>query len=260
LKKIKLAVQFAVFAAYHLSLETSYLADEGATLPKVPSDLQLDKQNLSPSYFQQNLNEFQTVEERGSGNGCIMPCLDGSSANQSHSRADFIHEGCMQSYSRTDSCREEYLAETMDMYAHSEKALISNGCIPHVGIAVQKPGSLLIRTPADVSILYNVQRDETASGMVKVESDLDNSWHYTSDEDRSATHDNSENHNEYFTTSDNPQSILVSLSIACPLRGIVCKQSQLFRIKFYGTFDKPLGRYFREDLFVQVDTSTYIFF
>ena len=35
LKKIKHVVQYAVFAAYHLSLETSFLADEGATLPKV---------------------------------------------------------------------------------------------------------------------------------------------------------------------------------------------------------------------------------
>ncbi|KAK3132128.1 hypothetical protein QOZ80_6AG0516240 [Eleusine coracana subsp. coracana] len=174
LKKIKLAVQFAVFAAYHLSLETSYLADEGATLPKVPSDLQLEKQSLSSSYSQQNLNEFQTVDERASGNGCIMPCLDGSSANQSHSRAGFIREDCMQSHSRTDSNREEYIGGTMDVYPHSTKTLISNGCIPHLDIAVQKSRSLLIRTP-----------------------------------------------------------------------------TELFRIKFYGTFDKPLGRYFHEDLFVQ---------
>ncbi|GJN29091.1 hypothetical protein PR202_gb17284 [Eleusine coracana subsp. coracana] len=246
LKKIKLAVQFAVFAAYHLSLETSYLADEGATLPKVPSDLQLEKQSLSSSYSQQNLNEFQTVDKKASGNGCIMPCLDGSSANQSHSRADFIREDYMQSHSRTDSSREEYIGGTVDVYPHSTKALISNGCIPHLDIAVQKSRSLLIRTPTEVYISDNVHRDETPT-MVRVESDLDNGWHHISDEERAAMHD----HNEYFPTSDNPQSILVSLSIACPLRGIVCKQSQLFRIKFYGTFDKPLGRYFHEDLFVQ---------
>ncbi|KAF2316768.1 hypothetical protein GH714_042109 [Hevea brasiliensis] len=35
LKKVKRVVQYAVFAAYHLSLETSFLADEGATLPKM---------------------------------------------------------------------------------------------------------------------------------------------------------------------------------------------------------------------------------
>lgn len=35
LKSVKKVVQFAVFAAYHLALETSFLADEGATLPEL---------------------------------------------------------------------------------------------------------------------------------------------------------------------------------------------------------------------------------
>ncbi|GLJ10805.1 hypothetical protein SUGI_0135470 [Cryptomeria japonica] len=35
LKKVKRVVQFAVFAAYHLAVETSFLADEGATLPEL---------------------------------------------------------------------------------------------------------------------------------------------------------------------------------------------------------------------------------
>ncbi|TVU11747.1 hypothetical protein EJB05_45349, partial [Eragrostis curvula] len=246
LKKIKLAVQFAIFAAYHLSLETSYLADEGATLPKVPSDLQLEKQNLSSSYCQQNMNEFRITDERASGNGCIMPCHDGSSANQSHSRADIIPEDCVKSYSITDSSQEEYIGGAMDVYPNSTKASIQ-----HVGIDAQTSRSLLTRKPTDVDVSHNSHRDEMVCGMVNVESDLENGWHHISDEDRSEVHDHSENQNEYFPISENPQSILVSLSISCPLRGIVCKQSQLFRIKFYGTFDKPLGRYFREDLFVQ---------
>jgi 1-phosphatidylinositol-3-phosphate 5-kinase len=36
LKKIKHVVQYGIFAAYHLALETSFLADEGATLPELP--------------------------------------------------------------------------------------------------------------------------------------------------------------------------------------------------------------------------------
>ncbi|GMH15176.1 hypothetical protein Nepgr_017017 [Nepenthes gracilis] len=35
LKKVKHVVQYAVFAAYHLSPETSFLSDEDATLPKM---------------------------------------------------------------------------------------------------------------------------------------------------------------------------------------------------------------------------------
>ncbi|KAL6839624.1 hypothetical protein ACP4OV_030563 [Aristida adscensionis] len=250
LKKVKLAVQFALFAAYHLSLETSYLADEGATLPKIPSGLQLNKQNLSSSFCQQNLNEFQTIDDRTSKNLDIMPWLDGSvtlsSANHSQSGADSSHEQYTQSPSRADLCQEEYNEGTTDA---------CNGYLPyHVTVETRKslPTSVREGTGSILYLSHNDHRDETADGIFRVENDLDNGWHQTSDEDRVVTaHDHNENHNEYFPTSDNPQSILVSLSIACPLRGIVCKQSQLFRIKFYGTFDKPLGRYFREDLFIQ---------
>lgn len=35
LKKVKHVVQYGVFAAYHLALETSFLADEGASLPSI---------------------------------------------------------------------------------------------------------------------------------------------------------------------------------------------------------------------------------
>lgn len=57
-----------------------------------------------------------------------------------------------------------------------------------------------------------------------------------------------------FSTDENQQSILVSVSSTYAVKGsgTVCEQSQLFRIKFYGGFDKPLGRYLREDLFGQV--------
>ncbi|KAL6605816.1 hypothetical protein ACP70R_041469 [Stipagrostis hirtigluma subsp. patula] len=224
LKKVKLAVQFALFAAYHLSLETSYLADEGATLPEIPSGIQVEKQSLSSSYCEQSVNEFQTIVDRNSENCGIMPWLDDSalsSANHSESRADLSHEGYVQSHSRANLSREEYIEGTNEI------------------------------TPADLHFSHNTHRDEIVGGILRVE-DLDNGWHQISDEDRVvAIYDHNENHNEYFPTSDNPQSILVSLSIACPLRGIVCKQSQLFRIKFYGTFDKPLGRYFQEDIFIQ---------
>lgn len=57
---------------------------------------------------------------------------------------------------------------------------------------------------------------------------------------------------EYFSSADTHQSILVSFSSHCVLKGTVCERSRLMRIKFYGCFDKPLGRYLREDLFDQV--------
>ncbi|KAF2316762.1 hypothetical protein GH714_042103 [Hevea brasiliensis] len=56
---------------------------------------------------------------------------------------------------------------------------------------------------------------------------------------------------EYFSATDTHKSILVSFSSRCVLKGTVCERSRLLRIKFYGSFDKPLGRYLRDDLFDQ---------
>jgi 1-phosphatidylinositol-3-phosphate 5-kinase len=64
--------------------------------------------------------------------------------------------------------------------------------------------------------------------------------------------DQNEFSGELFPTNDNHQSILVSLSSTCIPKSLVCERPQLFRIKFYGSFDKPLGRYLRQDLFDQV--------
>lgn len=78
-------------------------------------------------------------------------------------------------------------------------------------------------------------------------------WNRKPNDDPSADqHDLNEFSGEYFPGTDNHQSILVSLSSTCIPKGLVCERSHLFRIKFYGSFDKPLGRYLREDLFDQV--------
>ncbi|KAJ6771887.1 1-PHOSPHATIDYLINOSITOL-3-PHOSPHATE 5-KINASE FAB1C-RELATED [Salix koriyanagi] len=63
--------------------------------------------------------------------------------------------------------------------------------------------------------------------------------------------DEDEVSSEYFSSTDTYQSILVSFSSRCVLKGTVCERSRLLRIKFYGSFDKPLGRYLRDDLFDQ---------
>ena len=57
---------------------------------------------------------------------------------------------------------------------------------------------------------------------------------------------------EYFSATDGHQSILVYFSSHCVSKGTVCERTRLLRIKFYGSFDKPLGRYLRDDLFDQV--------
>lgn len=63
---------------------------------------------------------------------------------------------------------------------------------------------------------------------------------------------------EYPPASDH-QSILVSLTTRCVWKGTVCERAHLFRIKYYGSFDRPLGRFLRDHLFDQVCLSFFEF-
>lgn len=199
----------------------------------------MDGGNCSSSYCLQDFNDFQIVGQKTSDNGCNMPanCLN-DSENPLSADKSFLGPNLNQA---------EYIGVTNGIYPRSPRSSLDKGCVP--------PSDIIVQTSKSSPMGPRFHR---------VESDLDNGWQNTSDEEHAglAVRDHNENHIEYFPTSDNPQSILVSLSIACPQRGVVCKQSQLFRIKFYGNFDKPLGRYFREDLFNQVQhfSSFYSFF
>ncbi|KAD7116625.1 hypothetical protein E3N88_03893 [Mikania micrantha] len=149
LKKVKDVVQYAVFAAYHLSLETSFLADEGATLPKMT----------------------------------IKP-LD-----------------------VTNSPKADECDVAIDHHIMMNKHVISS-------------------SPAVEEIsCESTERIDVNDGL-----------------------------NEYYSSTDNNQSILVSFSSRCVLNGNVCERSRLLRIKFYGCFDKPLGRYLQDDLFDQTSS------
>lgn len=97
--------------------------------------------------------------------------------------------------------------------------------------------------------LANYAQDEVSAAKYQEVNHWDNKPHDSHSADQ---HDKNELSDEYFSGTDNHQSILVSLSSTCVPKGLVCERSQLFRIKFYGSFDKPLGRYLREDLFDQV--------
>lgn len=57
---------------------------------------------------------------------------------------------------------------------------------------------------------------------------------------------------EFPPSPSDAQRILVSLSSRCVWKGTVCERSHLFRIKYYGSFDKPLGRFLQDHLFDQV--------
>lgn len=230
LKKIKDVMQYAVFAAYHLSLETSFLEDEGASLPKIPMK--------APFSLPENVHNVDGATSL-SANSVISSFENVNAAFGSHTSfnkvsplpsLDFPSEyGVMiNSNSEFEECES-----ASGSYSFSPADIISGKVY---GFSRPEWGSFR-------KVFPHVEGSSGGSGP-------------SADAQHASTATAS---GDYFSSTENNQSILVSLSSRCILKGTVCERSQLLRITFYGNFDKPLGRFLRDDLFDQVGIS-YICF
>ncbi|KAJ6793148.1 putative 1-phosphatidylinositol-3-phosphate 5-kinase FAB1C isoform X1 [Iris pallida] len=232
LRKVKHVVQYASFAAHHLSRETSFLADEGATLSKVPpngpiaipanlvnSDTSISKTSSIPNAHQTIAEEHKKLNTciNDAGN-CLLPCSD------------------------MLSLQEDIISDVMP-------------CLPPAHFELE--GHHSIRPKESCEFSDSPTDKELPQGEV-VENTFEEGGVLANhrqlgkcDEEKIiCTDGGNETPREYFSAADS-QSILVSLSTTSVLKGTMCEPSQLLRIKFYGSFDKPLGRYLRDDLFDQ---------
>lgn len=227
MKKVKHVVQYASFAAYHLSRETSFLADEGATLPKIPPSpsmpvpakiLDADARILKTSVICDANQRVRGGHKRLSSCSndainCFFPC------SEFQSQQDISYRNTSQLIGDLDTGSQE-------------------PC---------EPSDLPNDVMAPEEMIGNTLEEEKSLELHKELIEAEEGKRTGTDCENEAA--------DYFSAADN-QSILVSLSTTCVLKGTVCEPSKLFRIKFYGSFDKPLGRYLRDDLFDQVALSS----
>ncbi|CAN6675494.1 unnamed protein product [Malus baccata var. baccata] len=242
LKKIKHVVQYAVFAAYHLSLETSFLADEGATLPKttlrhpvtIPDRTTADANSVIPNSLASSNSQavpFASVQDDNILG--LKPEIEGLESLPGH-----LYHGLDFPVSYGDS-----LVGTTSSDAYTDD--IGNNVI--LGSSYQYK---------DINGI-TVHSSETKDlSQPELQESLPHDWSQHEDNEliNSERIDHNQVSSEYFSSADTHQSILVSFSSYCVLKGTVCERSQLLRIKFYGCFDKPLGRYLRDDLFDQTSS------
>ncbi|KAK9115379.1 hypothetical protein Syun_022176 [Stephania yunnanensis] len=264
LKKVKHVVQYAVFAAYHLSLETSFLADEGATLPKM-----LPKQTVAvPERLIISDDSIPAIPH---------PAVSSISATVADEPQTFCESDLSGIPSNLDA---NVLAQNNGVRSISANILdTSSSVVSNYGsfdplhesmeIGVEKANSdqshsdlvPSVDTESISSQAYVTQRKTTmppsqyemldCSGHEEEDMSTNGRQFGEAHEVITGRVDDEEISTEYFSTVENHQCILVSFSSRCVLKGVVCERSQLLRIKFYGSFDKPLGKYLRDDLFDQ---------
>lgn len=270
LKKVKHVVQYGVFAAYHLALETSFLADERATLPEVPLTVALPNKALSidrsislvPGFTVLSHEKLQNFGDPHAGNamdGTIasdytsipdtelikslsMPAIPviagvGSSISSGFIRSplagDFVSEVGYDKISSTGTAKKDLHIEELVNQDFSTTPLNDH---PEADGCAQPCASGYESISEDACNSKNVTVAESIS------------WQ----QDAKTTQEEVAPSKEEFPPSpSDEQSILVSLSSRCVWKGTVCERSHLFRIKYYGSFDKPLGRFLQDNLFDQ---------
>lgn len=280
LKKVKHVIQYGVFAAYHLALETSFLADEGASplefplkspitvaLPDKPSSIvrsistipgfsplsARESQGAKPIEIPKSDDIHKTERTPSSCSESTERSLAGDSIQMHEvsgvpvqSAQDVPSSLCESFLSNTASkedgkkCPKEFFQYMPD---ERRKIMLNNDLISDsfgTFDSSQQDGNSYLRAAE----LYANQ--DHSFGPPYVKHDTNNSNNNNDHEDM--VHSNE----DFIPSASDHQSILVFLSTRCVWKGTVCERSHLVRIKYYGSSDKPLGRFLRDQLLDQV--------
>uniref|UniRef100_A0A5B7AAL3 1-phosphatidylinositol-3-phosphate 5-kinase n=1 Tax=Davidia involucrata TaxID=16924 RepID=A0A5B7AAL3_DAVIN len=293
LKKVKHVVQYAVFAAYHLALETSFLADEGASLPELPLKSPItvalpDK----PSSVDRSISTIpgftisatekpqgsQTFSESQRSDNNLSSDNSLSANIASLRKLDVTQSPCSSKIPSSQTLHTEPATSSMESTASVASLSPSHKDFPNTyqnkpspnhaskednKVGLKETSTVNIgEVPGDVNLISNCfdNSEVLGQGVGSCHSNgnsLPANYSGTTElasveQERNNRHEEVGSSKEEFPPSPSDhQSILVSLSTRCVWKGTVCERAHLFRIKYYGSFDKPLGRFLRDHLFDQ---------
>uniref|UniRef100_A0A0A8YE16 Phosphatidylinositol-4-phosphate 5-kinase family protein n=1 Tax=Arundo donax TaxID=35708 RepID=A0A0A8YE16_ARUDO len=264
LKKIKRAMQLAVFAAYHLSLETSFFADEGATLPRIPSisvigapELQSHRDYVSARPADQGIPDIlRASEEKYPHSATVSPIFEDISASSTLSPLGRVSQGIMPECRVSEFPVDHVSSQDLSHLCHPNASCNGHSISPcSLGDDFGTTCAVTRYDDSFKSLRSSVAADVCHGGaLTGINTKLCHSENFSShpsqDDFQAGDIDDQDKLSAgYLSGTDNNQSILVSLSSTCIPKSLACECPHLVRIKFYGSFDKPLGRYLLEELF-----------
>ncbi|XP_059455943.1 1-phosphatidylinositol-3-phosphate 5-kinase FAB1B isoform X2 [Corylus avellana] len=291
LKKVKHVVQYGIFAAYHLALETSFLADEGASLPEIPLNSPIavalpdksssiersistvpgfcvsDGKSQGPQQIGEprRSNSAPTSDAPSISNA--QTCLpNGSITRSTESTSDLINYSAFTSFAPSGyGSPDSYLNRLSPYHTFDDKIKMGFKESQVAETSAANNSSAVTDNHLAVNgFAFSLGQDVIAkdfyNGHIAMAANQLGSSEISSLQEDNKNHPEEqgplkEDHvplkEEFPPSPSDHQSILVSLSSRCIWKGTVCERSHLFRIKYYGSFDKPLGRFLRDHLFDQ---------
>ncbi|CAD5190947.1 unnamed protein product [Musa acuminata subsp. malaccensis] len=264
LKKIKRVVQYAVFAAYHLILETSFLVDLRVSFSnKNDSREGIAPLRTMPLLYMDNLE--CCLSTLASEHTQDVPVCNGSLGRFDHRLMSLNSDyECMFSdkSSSGDISLLSPLSATCETFeGNNSPPLISE----FVSLGLDINNKTYDGKSIDLASLEASDHENAANSIISEEKIDDGIFNYQKTEPvRDLTEavdaDGCEivniKHKDVFESVLDPQSIIVLLSKQCPKKGTLCDQSHLSRIKYYGYFDISLGRFLRDILLNQNSCSS----
>ncbi|CAE5963743.1 unnamed protein product [Arabidopsis arenosa] len=251
LKKVKHVIQYAVFAAYHLSLETSFLADEGASLPKI----RLKQPGMVRTASQRRIIDEGISLITQSPTETDSQALIETAAHEDENTAPMPELEVCESLCEDFDPSQIFPPSSGIIASEVETAQSDalNGDFAS-NLVTRSYSSNQLNDLHESTLCLSSEIPETPTQQLSGEEE---NGRGEEENQLMNTHDLPQNESlyeddvssEYFSAADSHQSILVSFSSRCVLKESVCERSRLLRIKFYGSFDKPLGRYLKDDLF-----------
>ncbi|XP_051147662.1 1-phosphatidylinositol-3-phosphate 5-kinase FAB1B-like [Andrographis paniculata] len=266
LKKVKHVVQYGVFAAYHLALETSFLADEGASLPELPLSSPITVAlPEKPSNIERSISTVPApTSENNHGPHNVE--LQRSSSVPTSELFKIMSTAALP---EKECCSENFPAPMSSQYAKSFVLSSAESFLDSTWNTPSPCPASGDQSPVNAAASSEAKRYETESVAVEgnghnLDLNILSMQNDSSDDckknisdplhlqlDGKVTEEQPALKEEFPPSPSDHQSILVSLSSRCVWKGTVCERSHLFRIKYYGSFDKPLGRFLRDHLFDQ---------
>lgn len=226
LGQLKRVVQYAVYAAYHLGLETSFLADEGAVAPTLTPHIA----SFATSSANSSVASWEAFRWFTRG---ISDASEWSSSGPPTSDEKLVVSASANNAMTKVNGREGDAAEK------NGEPFSSSG----------NPG----RKDMAVVVQEEIRVDrEIAEGRGDHDSPLNSSGM-----EEATLHSTSQGPDEGQVATE-PQTILVSVSSRCLPKKNVCESPTLKRIKYYGESDEPLGRFLPKSLLAKVSTMSHV--
>ncbi|CAL1390131.1 unnamed protein product [Linum trigynum] len=296
LKKVKHVVQYGIFAAYHLAVETSFLADEGASLPELPLRSPLTVGLPDKLSIDRSISAIPGFTVSGGENPASPQTPVGLEKSDTGAGTPNKSENDL-ALDTTSSIIDKFANKIDGDFNWMSEIPSPKMLCPNFGLNENEPHISLVSPSSFGDYIWDSHSDRLpshhiSSGAYGVDSrdtlqdeeadvnklapDIFSAFSRLPQQDVVSSHANNlmttnsyatqgsfkkdgvdQNEDIGSSKEDFPpspsdhQSILVSSSTRCVWKGTVCQRAHLCRIKYYGSFDRPLGRFLRDQLFDQ---------